>query len=134
GFSQLIQSTFAAARDHFADGSIDLLHLDGFHTYEAARADFNQWLCKLSPRGVVLLHDVNVRERDFGVWRLWEELVVKYPHWEFYHGHGLGLLAVGPNAAKNLGGLLDATAQEALLVRTFFFRLAQGQTPVQATA
>src|SRR5207344_2788783 len=101
-FSRLIRSTFAEAAEHFRDGSIDLLHLDGYHTYEAARADLEPWLPKLSPRGVVLLHDVNARERDFGVWQLWDELAHQYPHWEFYHGHGLGVLALGPEAAALL--------------------------------
>lgn len=133
-FSQLIQSTFSAALDHFPAASIDLLHLDGYHTYEAARTDFEQWLCKLSPRGVVLLHDTNERERDFGVCRLWDELVLSYPHWEFFNGHGLGLLSVGPEAVERLASLFNASAQEALFIRTFFFRLAQGMTAGQASA
>lgn len=133
-FSQLIQSTFAAAQNHFADGSIDVLHLDGYHTYEAARADLGPWLCKISSRGVILLHDINARERDFGVWRLWEELAKKYPHWEFYHGHGLGVLAVGPAAIETLDGLLDASIQQVQLIRTFFFRLGQGLTPAKMLA
>lgn len=133
-FSQLIQSTFSVARDHFPDGSIDLLHLDGYHTYEAARADLEPWLGKLSPRGVILLHDVNARERDFGVWRLWDELALRYPHWEVYHGHGLGVLAVGPAAAQVLDPLINASAQESNRIRAFFFRLAQGLTTAKMLA
>lgn len=134
GFSQLLQSTFAAALDQFADGSVDLLHLDGYHTYEAARADLLPWLPKLSSRGVILLHDINAHERDFGVWRLWDQLAPLYPHFEFYHAHGLGLLAVGAAAARLLEILLNASTEQALLIRKFFFRLGQSVAPNLAAA
>jgi len=95
GFSSLIRSTFGDAKDGFEEKSIDLLHIDGLHTYEAVANDFESWLPKLSPSSLVLLHDINVHEKDFGVFRFWEELKKKYPYFEFQHGNGLGLVGTG---------------------------------------
>jgi hypothetical protein len=107
-FSSLIRSTFDEAFQYFEDGSIDLLHIDGCHTYEAVRHDFEQWFPKLSSRAVVLLHDTNVREREFGVFHLWKKLQSRWPSFEFIHGHGLGILGVGADLTGPLPRLFQA--------------------------
>jgi glycosyltransferase involved in cell wall biosynthesis len=94
-FSTLLRSSFEEAVQYFSDGSVDLLHIDGFHTHEAVSADFQAWLPKVSSRGIALFHDTNVRERRFGIWRFWEELTFRYPHFEFLHCHGLGIVYLG---------------------------------------
>jgi hypothetical protein len=95
GFSTLIRSTFDEALVHFDDMKVDLLHIDGLHTYEAVKHDFESWKSKLSDHAVVLFHDTNVRQTDFGVHKLWSELRNEYPNFTFSHGHGLGVLKVG---------------------------------------
>jgi hypothetical protein len=125
-FSRLIRSTFEEAVQHFADGSIDLLHVDGCHTYDAASADFERWRPKLSRRGVVLLHDINVRERDFGTWRLWEELNTQSPSFAFLHGHGLGVIAAGSDVPEALQWLFSRSSScptDVGAVRQFFAQL-----------
>jgi len=124
-FSDLLQMTFDEARGRFPDNSIDLLHIDGLHTYEAVRHDYENWLPKLSQRGIVLFHDTNVRESDFGVHRLWAELKTSYPSFEFLHGHGLGVLAVGEVESADLQALFRATPEEQTIVREFFFQLGR---------
>jgi hypothetical protein len=108
-FTTLIRSTFDDALPRFADGSIDLLHVDGRHYYDDVRHDYTSWIPKLSDRAVVLFHDTVKRDHDFGVYRLWEEVSAGRPHFHFEHGHGLGVLGVGPNLTAEMRALFALT-------------------------
>ena len=114
--SRLMRSTFDQALAHFSDASIDLLHIDGRHFYEDVKYDFTSWRPKLSDRAVVLFHDTNFHERNFGVYRFWDEISASFPSFEFLHGHGLGVLGIGANLPKEIATFLKVTRDTSVAI------------------
>ena len=106
-FSKLLKMSFENARPTFADRSIDLLHIDGFHSYEAVSQDFNSWLPKVSKNGVVILHDIHIRKDTYEVWKFWEEIKANYQTIEFTHSYGLGVVFLGEINGKRLKELVQ---------------------------
>jgi hypothetical protein len=126
-FSTLLKSTFDAAVGDFEDESIDLLHIDGLHTYEAVRHDFETWFPKLSSRAIVLFHDTQVQ--SFGVWQFWEQMQDRYPSFEFTHGYGLGVLGVGSDLPPTVAHLFDKDVTTQDHYRRIFQTLGEHQEP-----
>lgn len=93
GITYLLRMYFNEALRHFEENSIDLLHIDGLHTYEAVKEDFTNWYPKVKPGGIILFHDVMARLKDFGAWKFFEELETEHDEiFKFNHGFGLGVL------------------------------------------
>lgn len=126
GIGGFLRKDFNKAVTDFADESIDLLHIDGLHSYEAVKNDYDTWLPKVSKNGVILFHDTLVKERGFGVWRLWDEIKDKYCSFNFTHTHGLGVIALGTASTNRLIPLLDEINKIESLRNSFdnFFALS----------
>jgi hypothetical protein len=105
----LIRSFFDEALNKFENNSIDILHIDGLHTYEAVKHDYNTWQEKLTPNGVILFHDIMVRNFDFGVYQLWDELIEDKKNFcvSFEHSNGLGILTKSEKQFEKICNLID---------------------------
>jgi hypothetical protein len=102
----LMKCSFDQSFDHFQDGSIDILHLDGLHHYDFVSNDFYKWKRKLSDKGIVLFHDTQVVFEGYGVKKFWSEVSTMFPNFEFTHGHGLGVLLCGTNPTEGVKDFL----------------------------
>ena len=67
---------------------IDILHIDGFHTFEAVQSDFTSWYPHLKEGGVVLFHDTAIE--SFGIKTFFDTLTDGYKL-NFTHSAGLGI-------------------------------------------
>jgi hypothetical protein len=74
----------------------------------------------MSQKGIILLHDTNERRAGFGVHKFWHEVSEKFPSFEFLHGHGLGLLAVGSQIPNEIEFIFQLKDYELSLIRNFF--------------
>jgi hypothetical protein len=86
----LSRKLFDEALEDVEDSSIDLLHIDGYHTYEAVTHDFRSWEPKLSASGTVLFHDINPSS-GYGSSEFWRQLAAERGGFAFWHNFGLGV-------------------------------------------
>ncbi len=119
GFSTLLRMEFDKALDSFSEGSIDVLHIDGTHTYAAARNDFDNWLPKMSHQGIILLHDTEVRRPGFEVWKLMEEIRKRYKLLEFPFGEGLAAICTGENPPAPINELIELSKKDLQIIQWF---------------
>jgi hypothetical protein len=106
--ARLIRSQFDDAVRDIELGSVDLLHIDGFHSYEAASHDHQTWESRLSPTATVLFHDVDPAS-GYGSAEYWRELCARDGGWTFLHNFGLGVLTRHPELASLMSSDTFAT-------------------------
>lgn len=85
----LIEGDFQAVEKTWTT-PIDILHIDGLHTYDAVKADYAAWRPHLAPKGVILFHDIHVPNPSYQVKQVFDELTDGY-RLEFTHSAGLGI-------------------------------------------
>jgi hypothetical protein len=124
-FSTLLRMTFDQALPYVPDAAVDLLHIDGLHFYDAVKHDYETWRPKLSERAVILFHDTMELHNAFGVHQLWRELSPHFPNFNMEHGHGLGILAVGPHQQPQMLEFLNAANRKPAETRALFAALGR---------
>lgn len=124
-FASLSKMFFDEALKITENKSVDLLHIDGCHTYEAVLHDFESWLPKMSNKGVIIFHDTRVFGNEFGVYELWDEIKYDYPNFELTFGSGLGILAVGSDVPDELIHLLKSNENDKEKLDRFLFELGR---------
>jgi predicted O-methyltransferase YrrM len=72
--------------------NIDLLHIDGLHTFGAVSKDFKRFRHLLAPEAIVLFHDVYT---FFPGMRLyWSLIARRFPSYLIPYSHGLGVIQI----------------------------------------
>jgi predicted O-methyltransferase YrrM len=76
---------------------LDYLFLDGDHTYDGVRRDFEMYAPLVRSGGIVAFHDIaeHKREKDCGVDRFWSETKQRYRHREIIADPKQGWAGIG---------------------------------------
>ena len=83
--------------------TIDILHIDGWHSYEEVKRDFDMWSKLVSDNGVILMHDTE--EMSFGVRKFFDE--IQLPKFNFTHSSGLGVVCKNSEIFDRIKHLLQ---------------------------
>ena len=100
--TKLVKKTFNEAVKQFKNKKIDLLHIDGLHTYEAVKNDYSTWKNLVSDNGIIIFHDIHCKEPGFGVYKFWSEIKKENCTLELKHSNGLGILFNNEKMYKQL--------------------------------
>jgi cephalosporin hydroxylase len=74
---------------------LDVLFIDGDHTYPGVRADFEMYSPLVRPGGIVAFHDIAVQPFPNEVVRLWNEIKPRYRHKEILSSAGKDAMGIG---------------------------------------
>lgn len=88
------QSTFNQVRAIFGEIPIDMLFIDGDHTYRGAKKDWEMYSSLVRPGGLIAFHDIAKDYDDTQVKSLWDSIKAGFEHHE-YAVHPEGLYGIG---------------------------------------
>ena len=89
--------TLEKVRSELAGEKLDFLFIDGDHTYEGVKKDFEMYSSLVREGGIVGFHDIvpHATDRTVDVSRFWNELKRDHSHKEFVHSWDQGWAGIG---------------------------------------
>jgi predicted O-methyltransferase YrrM len=79
------------------DGKVDFMFIDGDHTYEGVKMDFEMYSGLVRPGGLIVFHDIvkHPPEINCHVDRFWQEVKNERKAYEFVHDSNQGICGIG---------------------------------------
>lgn len=79
---------------------IDILHIDGDHSYESVKNDYETWSKFVKDDGVILFHDTCVENPLYEIKKFFDE--IDLPKCNFTHSFGLGVVSKNKNIIEHI--------------------------------
>ena len=92
-----LDRTYSKARKALMDRIVDFLFIDGDHTYDGVKADFEMYSKLVAPGGIIAFHDIAEQAPETGcqVSRYWNEIKHHHRHEEIIETAGQGWAGIG---------------------------------------
>lgn len=82
---------------------IDILHIDGLHTYDAVKSDYLNYKNFLHENSVIMFHDTVSYPQDIG--KFFNAL--NLPKVNFQHSYGLGVASLNQDTMRLIANIFD---------------------------
>jgi predicted O-methyltransferase YrrM len=91
------KSTLDKVKKILSERQLDLLFIDGDHTYEGVRKDFEMYSGLVKKGGLIAFHDICYHAPETGceVHKFWREIKKHYPHEEIIKNQKQGWAGIG---------------------------------------
>jgi len=90
-------STLEELKEVLGDKKIDFLFIDGDHTFDGVKLDFENYSRFVKPGGIIALHDImpNPREPQCQVYKFWRKIRYKYKYLEIVYNKNQQTAGIG---------------------------------------
>jgi predicted O-methyltransferase YrrM len=91
------QNMLDAVKKLLPPGGLDFLFIDGDHTLDGVRRDFEMYSPLMKPGGAIVFHDICPHAAEFNchVDQFWNKLKENREHWEFIESPMQGMFGIG---------------------------------------